>query len=559
MIVIDTLRLRAIGLMGVVLLAGVAPAADSADRQFQELFGQEVKQALATGDLKDDATLAGEILTAAGTVTRGSRLQALLCEKAYELGLRHPSGHGTAEKAVQLLLRAHPDKAMACRQKLLKVYQLQYATARGSAKTAVGQKLLRQLLAVGDAHAAAGAWTEADAAYRKALGVATALRSSQRGAILARIQQARAGRERAAKMNLLQDRLQKNPSDTAARTELIRHHLVDGDDPAKASALLSADVDEAFRTYVPLACKPVKDVPAVACGELGRWYEGMLPTKPGPVRTALVRRVQAYHRKFLAGAKGESAMAIKAKLSLAKIDKELAALAAKPDVGVPLRGAVLVMTFNGDTLYEKGGRRYVRDGSGRGNHGQISGAKLGQGKAGGCLTFDGIDDAVYIPNSSSLQTTKNQTIVFWIKPTGRVGTPGAVYVKCASAEGSVRLIGDDLAYHYGPTSRESYGDRLATRAAIKANRWTHLALVRNMQSKQGTWFVNGKPDNSRTLRFPRISPSNEAVWLGRKPGGKLRTGALKAQLDELVVYGRALSHTEIKQLHVLGLRGKSLR
>jgi len=75
---------------------------------------------------------------------------------------------------------------------------------------------------------------------------------------------------------------------------------------------------------------------------------------------------------------------------------------ASPDLA---RGLVGRWTF------DEGRGSIVRDVSGRDNHGTVmGGAKWAEGKIGGALEFDGMDDFVSIPNESDFDITGSVTV-----------------------------------------------------------------------------------------------------------------------------------------------------
>ena len=129
---------RVIGRRGVVLGAaavlavGFPARGEDAAREFEILFGREVKRVQRTPGTRDDAELAGRVLAAAGKAKAGSALRVLLYERAYELGVRHLAGHETAAKAIRLLGGQYPAREAECEEKLLKVLQMQYTAARGA-------------------------------------------------------------------------------------------------------------------------------------------------------------------------------------------------------------------------------------------------------------------------------------------------------------------------------------------------------------------------------------------------------------------------------------------
>jgi len=75
-----------------------------------------------------------------------------------------------------------------------------------------------------------------------------------------------------------------------------------------------------------------------------------------------------------------------------------------------LKGCVLGLDFE-----ERSGNK-VYDLSGNNNDGTIYGAQWANGKIGYGLKFDGVDDYIEIPHSSSLDLTDELTLMAWIYP-----------------------------------------------------------------------------------------------------------------------------------------------
>jgi hypothetical protein len=66
--------------------------ADEAADAFNQVFGEEYKRATATPAPADDVALAKQLLDAAKAADKQLPLLALLCEKAYELGINGTVG-----------------------------------------------------------------------------------------------------------------------------------------------------------------------------------------------------------------------------------------------------------------------------------------------------------------------------------------------------------------------------------------------------------------------------------------------------------------------------------
>ena len=77
----------------------------------------------------------------------------------------------------------------------------------------------------------------------------------------------------------------------------------------------------------------------------------------------------------------------------------------------PAVGLVAAYTF------DEGAGTSVADGSGNGNVGTVTGASWTRGRYGHALNFDGADDTVRVPPSTSLDLGSELTLSAWIRPT----------------------------------------------------------------------------------------------------------------------------------------------
>ena len=178
----------------VLLLVTTAGAwAEEATDAFESLYGQDLKRVTATPSPADDVALAKQLLEAAQAAEKQPAFLAILCDKAYELGDRDPSGYDTALAAMHLEAEKVPTRKVECLSKVAGLYQGQYAKARLDAKTKAGEALIQALASLADAQAAAGDAEGAAGTLRQALSVATAVKSDSRSAL-----QTRRGPHRAA-------------------------------------------------------------------------------------------------------------------------------------------------------------------------------------------------------------------------------------------------------------------------------------------------------------------------------------------------------------------------
>jgi alpha-galactosidase len=316
--------------LAAILLAGSLPVlADEAEDTFNKLYAGDLNRVAATPAPADDVALAKQMLDDAKKVGDQAAFLVLLCEKAYELAARDPSALATATTAMDLLAAKVPQKKVECLQKNAAIYQKQYAAARGDARTKAGEKVMEALGALAEAEAAAGDSEEAAATLRQAIGVATAIKSGQKEALQARLENLASQQKVEKQVETLKAKLEADPKDAAARKELVRLCLVEMDDPAEAAKFLEETLDDAIRKYVPAAARPVEDAPEVACTELGDWYRALADQAAAPAsKGAMLRRAQGYYRRFLELHTAPDLGRTAAALTLKKIEDALAKLGA---------------------------------------------------------------------------------------------------------------------------------------------------------------------------------------------------------------------------------------
>ncbi len=163
------------------------------------------------------------------------------------------------------------------------------------------------------------------------------------------------------------------------------------------------------------------------------------------------------------------------------------------------------------------------------------------------LSFDNTDDYLSVSNHSSLQITGDLTISLWIKPT-TIGVQRCSLVhKNIKGEYSLTLEEDgSVRLWQGRTDNNSYwGGELLPENSIVNDEWQHLAVTRNITTRQIRGYVDGVlkgttiiPDNSNY--YPPQTSTN-AVMIGDG-----FTYDFNGDIDKLKIYSRVLSNDEIE-------------
>lgn len=182
----------------------------------------------------------------------------------------------------------------------------------------------------------------------------------------------------------------------------------------------------------------------------------------------------------------------------------------------------------------------LTDVSGRGNNGAVpAGAWSASGRFGAALSLNGTSHMVTVPDSASLDLTNGMTLEAWVYPTATTdwqtvliketnnGLAYALYARVDSAKpgGYINTGGGDVFTSGNP--------------AVPLNAWTHVALTFNGSVLR--LYVNGTLRSSTNITGSMILSGSPL-----RIGGNVVWGEFfKGQIDEIRVYNRALTATEI--------------
>jgi len=223
----------------------------------------------------------------------------------------------------------------------------------------------------------------------------------------------------------------------------------------------------------------------------------------------------------------------------------------KPSVKVPLSPRVI---WNGNPFCEPGCVLYlpgypgsgssIKDFSGSGNHGTISGATWVRLPSGlWCLSFDGVDDYVNLGNPISLQITgKEIAVELWGKPITMIGGDAwrTVFMKGDYTFLGLRIYRDLSGLTFCIRSGDtSYTAVYPT--ALTSGQWYHIAGVYNGANVK--IYVNGAETVGGALTGNIDSIAED--WC---IGALSNLGRwCNITVDGACIYNRAVSATKIAQ------------
>jgi len=199
--------------------------------------------------------------------------------------------------------------------------------------------------------------------------------------------------------------------------------------------------------------------------------------------------------------------------------------------------AGLVGAYN----FEEASGTTVADASSQGNKGTIRGAtRITTGRFGKALFFDGVNDWVTVNDAASLDLTTKMTLEAWVYPTEDMSGWDTVLVKERSG-GSVYYL-----YANSPTSQPGMGVFIGAYRNLRGgtwllrNTWTHLAATYDGTTER--LYVNG----TQVAQRPQTGPIQVSSGPLRLGGNSVWGEFFKGRIDEVRIYNRALSATEIQ-------------
>ncbi len=188
----------------------------------------------------------------------------------------------------------------------------------------------------------------------------------------------------------------------------------------------------------------------------------------------------------------------------------------------------------------------------------INGATFAPGKVGNAFSFDGVDAYILVPDSPGLAFPSAFTIETWVKTSGTPDYSGVVE-KVFESELGGNNTGFSLSFHYGGLMRCDIGNgsggysTALNPAVVTDGLWHHVAAVFTAISSTATLYVDGVAGPATSISG--FAPStSQPLYIGRDPA--YTTRFFQGLLDEISIYNRALTATEIQAIYNAGAAGK---
>lgn len=204
----------------------------------------------------------------------------------------------------------------------------------------------------------------------------------------------------------------------------------------------------------------------------------------------------------------------------------------------------------------------ANDGSGNNNNGTIYGATLTtdrNGNQNSAFLFNGIGSYILVPSSVSLSNLASVTISGWFNTNNFTSDQGLVTkwfqkLNCSSNTDAYSCLiskntyTNNLPSFIGATN--TYTDyRLKTNNNIQLNTWMHFVFVHN-STTGGALYINGVLMSS-TASSSSICSSTNPLLIGADNNLNTIYRFFNGKLDDIGIWNRALTATEIQQLYTM--------
>ncbi len=202
--------------------------------------------------------------------------------------------------------------------------------------------------------------------------------------------------------------------------------------------------------------------------------------------------------------------------------------------------------------FDEGAGLEAGDGSGNGNEAAIeNGAQWTEGRFGGALSFDGVDDRVVAADDDSLPSSGPFTVEVWINPgssqescDGDDGNRGVV-AKCDQEAESSNRCSWQLRYGSDDDCRLGFMFKVGSDdfrwvsvgQELTPGQWYHVAVT--YDGTMAHCYLDGEERDSTEV--PSVLPSDSRLFIGAGGYGTYFHGLI----DEVRIQKRALSAEEI--------------
>lgn len=311
----------------IVLYSGLAIGQSTDDAAvFESLYGRKIQKATESKTTADDVALAEELLANAAEIADQPALLMRVCEAAYQLGKKDPSGYPAAIVATMKMLPYAVDRNEELLDRILTLQQRLYNTAHAGDASVIGEQLIETIQTLAQSKSSRGLYAESLALYRRAVNIAGAIQSPRIEMLKGRVADDSRQMRLQTEIQNLKDKLAAAPDDRSIATDLARRYVVALDLPVIALPYAQKSGDAALIERVATAAGDSQDLNASQLEMLADWYR-LLAEDPDLIsRIAMLQRSRRYYQIFLALENQPELLRKKAELALKDVESGLGKL-----------------------------------------------------------------------------------------------------------------------------------------------------------------------------------------------------------------------------------------
>ncbi|HWW00485.1 MAG TPA: LamG-like jellyroll fold domain-containing protein [Candidatus Acidoferrum sp.] len=199
------------------------------------------------------------------------------------------------------------------------------------------------------------------------------------------------------------------------------------------------------------------------------------------------------------------------------------------------------------------------DSAGTNNGVLINGAGLGPGEVGQAFSFTSSDQGVLIADAPELDPTNSLSVEAWVLLSNYPNTEGVLvvykniyFVQPGQYAIAVYQTGSNSIFQAGLGVVPTGDLAMFGTTSLQLNTWYHVAITYN--AAQFRLYVNGQLENTLAVTGP-VATTTGPLKIG---GYGISPYALPGRVDEVSLYNRALSGSEVQALYSAGSAGKCL-
>lgn len=185
------------------------------------------------------------------------------------------------------------------------------------------------------------------------------------------------------------------------------------------------------------------------------------------------------------------------------------------------------------------------DSSGNRNTGTLHSVSWASSVCAACISLNGSNSYVSVPESSSLEAASQITVSMWLRPSSNGSVDPRTISKLYSWD--IKLNGSSRMPQF--SAGGMYG---MLNYSLTLNRWQHLVFTFSSGALKG--YVNGKPvaftANTFTSALSTLPLQMYGLYLGTDPS---RSASYKGYLDDVRIYNRVLSDADVAALYATTL------